>query len=252
MTQSIEAERVHEDAWYRRVASEGFFEREGFRQLRAANLRALRRRVPFEASWRVLSIGCGSGEYELEIARSVARVVGIDLSPVAIESAQRRASRAGVTNVEFVAAAIGDASMPTDVFDAVMAFGVLHHLGDAGRLEALRHAHEVLRPGGWFYARDPNARGLLRRLAGPLARRSEFHSPNEAAIDPRIVRHDVATAGFRDVRVDYTDVVAGPLPWLVASSSTVLWRAVGAFDRTWLAVPGLRVLASQFAIAARR
>ena len=31
----------------------------------------------------------------------------------------------------------------------------------------------------------------------------------------------------------------------------LLWRAVFALDRAWLAVPGLRPLASQFAIAGR-
>ena len=65
MSQHIDAERSHEDAWYRRVVDEGFFERRGFRQLQQANLAALRRKVPLQPRMRVLSIGCGSGEYEV-------------------------------------------------------------------------------------------------------------------------------------------------------------------------------------------
>ena len=34
MTDVIDVERAHEDQWYRRVMAEGFFEREGFRQLK--------------------------------------------------------------------------------------------------------------------------------------------------------------------------------------------------------------------------
>jgi SAM-dependent methyltransferase len=247
----IGIERAHEDAWYRRVAAEGFFEREGFRRLRAVNLAALRRHVPLGPSTRVLSIGCGSGEYELEIARDVALVVGIDLSPVAIAYARQRAERVGLSNVRFEAGALGDAEIGPGAFDVIIAFGVLHHLGESGRRDALRWARQRLVSGGWLYARDPSTRGLLRRLAGPWSRRSEFHSPNEGALDPRAVAQEVREAGFGDVRVDYTDVVAGPLPWLVASSAQWLWRAVALWDRAWLATPGLRRLASQYAIIAR-
>ena len=55
-----------------------------------------------------------------------------------------------------------------------------------------------------------------------------------------------------DARLDYIDVIGGPLPWLVRSESALLWRAVFAFDRAWLTVPGLRRSASQFALVARR
>ena len=48
MSQHLDTERSHEDAWYRRVVDEGFFEREGFRQLQQANLAALRLKVPLQ------------------------------------------------------------------------------------------------------------------------------------------------------------------------------------------------------------
>ena len=135
MSQHIDTERSHEDAWYRRVVDEGFFEREGFRQLQQANLAALRRKVPLQARMRVLSIGCGSGEYEVPLAREVGEVVGLDLSPVAIDAAVARARAAGVANATFLVGAIGEVDLGTEPFDVVIAFGVLHHLGrwSAGR-----------------------------------------------------------------------------------------------------------------------
>ena len=251
MSQHIDVEREHEDAWYRRVASDGFFDRQGFRQLQRTNLRALRRMVPLEPHHRVLSVGCGSGEYEVLIAREVGEVVGLDLSAVAVDAAARRARTSGVANARFLVGAIGATDLDVTTFDVVLAFGVLHHLGDPGRMDALRWMRQRLSPGGWLYVRDPNARGLLRQLAGARAWRDEFHSPNEAAIDPAALLNDVRAAGFTEAAIDYTDVLLGPLPWMVAGGSPVMWRAVALLDRAWLAVPGLRARASQFAVVAR-
>jgi SAM-dependent methyltransferase len=250
VSQHIDAERSHEDAWYRRVVDERFFERPGFRRLRQANLAALRRKVPLHPQLRVLSIGCGSGEYEVALAGQVGEVVGLDLSPVAVEAAAARARHAGLANVRFVVGAIGHVEVGPP-FDVVLAFGVLHHLGESDRRQGLRWLRQQLVGGGWLYVRDPNARGLLRRVAGARARRDEFHSPNEAAIDPNALLADVQDAGFVQPEVDYTDVLLGPLPWLVNGGSRLLWQMVATFDRAWIAIPLLRSLASQFAIIAR-
>jgi SAM-dependent methyltransferase len=182
----------------------------------------------------------------------VARIVGLDLSEVAIAEARRRAETAGVRNVEFLAGAIDGARFADASFDLVVGFGVLHHLGEAGRRRALASAHQWLVPGGLAYFRDPSARGLLRRVAGRLARRDAFHSPNEAALDPEIVVRELREAGFDDPRIDYTDVLGGPLPWMTGLSSPLFWTLVFGIDRVWLATPGLRGLASQFAVVARR
>ena len=253
MTNVLDVERAHEDQWYRRVIAEGFFEREGFRQLVAANIAALERMVPLGPGTRVLSLGCGTGEYERVLATRCGSVVGVDLSPVAIEHAQRRArDDRQVDRLSFVCGPVEALELDASSIDLVVIFGVLHHLGRDQRADAYARVLRWLAPGGSCYARDPNARGLLRRLAGPFARRDEFHSPNEAALDPQAVMAEWTAAGFVDVRIDYTDVVGGPLPWMLPVSSAMLWKLVFAFDRAWLSAPVLRPLASQFAIAGRR
>ncbi len=252
MTSVLDVERAHEDQWYRRVIAERFFEREGFRQLIAANLAALERLVPLGADTRVLSLGCGTGEYERVLATRCRSVLGVDLSPVAIEHAQRRARDERQSDrLSFVCGAAETLDLEPSSIDVVVIFGVLHHLGGGQRADLYARVRSWLAPGGWCYARDPNARGLLRRLAGPFARRDDFHSPNEAALDPRVVIDEWNAAGFVDVRIDYTDVVGGPLPWMLPVSSAMLWKLVFAFDRAWLSASVLRPLASQFAIAGR-
>jgi SAM-dependent methyltransferase len=252
MTSSLQLERDHEDAWHRRAIAERFFEREGFRQLIEWNLAALRRAVPLSPSTRLLSLGCGAGEYELRLAPAVSRVVGLDLSEVAVAEARRRARAAGRDNVEFCAGGIDEVRLPEESFDVVIGFGVLHHLGEAGRRRALDRARRWLVTGGWLYVRDPNARGLLRRVAGRLARHDAFHSPNEAALSPDVVSQEFLDAGFAHPRIDYTDVFGGPLPWMTAAASPRFWKLVFGIDRVWISTPGLRTLASQFAVFARR
>jgi demethylmenaquinone methyltransferase/2-methoxy-6-polyprenyl-1,4-benzoquinol methylase len=252
MTDALDVERVHEDQWYRRVVAEGFFEREGFRRLVAANLSALERLVAVASSTRVLSLGCGTGEYERRLATKCRSVVGADLSPVAIEYASRRARDDGQDNLSFACGPIDALAIAPASIDLVVIFGVLHHLDAAQRTAVYALVQQWLAPGGWCYARDPNARGLLRRLAGPFARHDEFHSPNEAALDPRAIASEWREAGFQALRLDYTDVLSGPLPWVLPASSSLIWGPVFAFDRVWLAVPPLRPLASQFAIAGQR
>jgi 2-polyprenyl-3-methyl-5-hydroxy-6-metoxy-1,4-benzoquinol methylase len=250
----IDEEREHEDRWYERAVATGFFHRPGFARLIAWNLDALRRAVELKPHWQVLSIGSGLGHYEVAIAREVAQVVGFDLSSVAVTEARRAAGAAGLANVEFVASAVEDFERPGAQFDLVYAMGVLHHVPSASsRVAILRKARGWLREGGTLYVREPSRRGLPRRIGYRLARASsDLHSPNEDHLDPDAMAAEVREAGFRDVRVDYTDVLMGPLPWVVGSLPGAAWGVVAAFDRAWLATPGLRRLASQFAVIARR
>lgn len=245
-------ERAHQDAWYGRAVREEFFDREGFARLVDWNLAALRRFVPIRPEMRLLSVGCGMGDYELLLRHEVAAIEGFDLSEVAVAEATRRAHAQGAANVSFVAGSYRDLMWPDASFDGAYAFGVLHHLSATERAELLTRLSRWIKPGGWVYVRDPNARGLLRRIAEPILKRtSGLHSPNEAALDPAAIGRELSMAGFVDQRVDHIDVLGGPLPWLIRSNSRLFWSLVFGFDRLWLATPGLRAWSSQFAVAAR-
>lgn len=249
----LDVELAHEDAWYARAIRERFFEHEGFRRLVAWNLAALRRLVPIRDDMRVLSIGAGLGDYELALAREVAHVTAVELSPVACAELRRRVELAGLANVEVIAGAIDHQHFPAGSFDLVYAMGVFHHFLPAQRAALLTTIVPWIAGGGWLYLRDPNAQGWLRRaMEAWFRRRSSMHSPQEASLDPDVMAAELRVAGLADVRRDDVDVIGGPLPWLLRSDSRLLWTAVFGADRLWLALPPLRRGSSQFALAARR
>lgn len=73
---------------------------------------------------------CGNGEIAIEMAeRGASRVVGIDISPVAIENARELAKSAGVDAVcEFAVMDAEHTEFSDGSFDVIHEYGALHHL----------------------------------------------------------------------------------------------------------------------------
>lgn len=103
----------------------------------------------------LLDLGCGPGTITLGLAQAVSpgRVTGVDLDPIHIEAARALAAEHGMINLTFEA---GNAlSLPYEnySFDAAFENDLLTHLSkDAVR--ATREVYRVLKPGGFFAARD--------------------------------------------------------------------------------------------------
>jgi SAM-dependent methyltransferase len=100
----------------------------------------------------VLDYGCGPGNDVVGFAlhSRAARIVGVDVSPTALELARARVALHGLApgRVELVQTSDGDATLPFDdsSFDHVNCQGVLHHTSDPESI--LRELHRVLRRGG--------------------------------------------------------------------------------------------------------
>lgn len=132
-----------------------------------------RRRLP---PGRLLEVGCGPG-WALEVFQQAGyRVVGLDLSPRAVESAGRRLSGESESGDRGIAGGGADvraldieAHTAEDLleqlggpFDIVAALEVLEHLIEPRR--ALEKLGRLLRPGGHFVLSLPNEIHLLSRL----------------------------------------------------------------------------------------
>lgn len=93
---------------------------------------------------RVLEYGCGPGSAAFDLAAHGADVVGIDISPVAIDKATATAKERGVP-ATFSTMNAEALEFPDDHFDYVVGTGILHHLDLELASEQLRR---VLKPTG--------------------------------------------------------------------------------------------------------
>jgi len=97
------------------------------------------------AGRRVLEIGVGLGADHCRFAQAGAQLSGIDLTARAVAHTRQRLALFGLAST----LSVGDAenlAFPSDTFDVVYAWGVLHHSPDTQK--AISEVHRVLRPGG--------------------------------------------------------------------------------------------------------
>jgi len=101
-----------------------------------------------ELSGSLLELGCGDGCLSVRLAQSGRlRVAGVDIVPLAIELAQRRAQAAGVAT-EFRVGNITALPWPDRSFDLALDGHCLHCIIGVDRQAFFAQARRVLRPGG--------------------------------------------------------------------------------------------------------
>jgi SAM-dependent methyltransferase len=147
------------------------------------------------AGQRVLDYGCGTGDWGLMLAGEGANVTLLDLSPIAIELALRRASVSGIAGrVQGVARDASDLSCFHDEeFDLIYASAAIHHT--LKYPNALDELLRVLRPGGRLVLAETYGNNqflnLLRRMRWKFS-----GQPDEAGEE--ILFNDVHVALLRE------------------------------------------------------
>jgi len=97
----------------------------------------------------VLDLGSGAGGDVLISARRVGptgRAIGLDMTSEMLDLARANATKAGLTNVEFLHGYLEEVPLPDDTVDVVISNCVLNLASD--KSVVLREAARVLRPGG--------------------------------------------------------------------------------------------------------
>ncbi len=116
----------------------------------------------------LLDIGCGPGSITLDLAERVARAVGVDGAPEAIDRARRDAAAKGGSRAVFQRADVYALPFRDESFDIVYAHQLLQHL--SAPVVALREASRVLKRGGVLAVRDSDYGTMV-------------HDPHEPRID---------------------------------------------------------------------
>jgi SAM-dependent methyltransferase len=156
----------------------------------------------------VLELGCGTGSFTRELARSGADVIAIDVSPELLEIAKANFS---APNVQHEIQNAYSLSYPEGRFDSVVGSSVLHHLEIK---EALRDVYRVLKPAGTIYFTEPNMLNpqIAIQKNIPWIKRKLGDSPDETAFFRWPLRRLLELTGYRDIRIDPFDFLHPKTP----------------------------------------
>jgi len=109
-------------------------------------------RIGLKRGQTVLEYGCGAGSFTIPAARLVGDeglVYAVDIHPLAIETVEKRAEQAGLSNVRTIRTD-RDTGLPDESVDVVLLYDTLHLVADKQAL--LAELHRVLKPGGFLSA----------------------------------------------------------------------------------------------------
>jgi SAM-dependent methyltransferase len=201
---------------------------------------------------RVLSLGCGEGQFEIMLAPFAEQIIALDISPEAIEAAKQKAHVRGVKNVDFRCMPLSDLGWD-EQFDTVVCLAFLHHVWEPDIPGLLQQICRHLNNGGFFYSLDPNVHGVLRKIGRVVLgqKYNNYHTPDERELDPQQLISSLRDAGFIDVEIIYIDLTLIPLMFILKKAPAWLFQVLLRIDRMWSSSPFAR-WASGFSAVARK
>ena len=108
----------------------------------------------FPPSWRVLDLGCGTGDLAIGLAQRGYTVLGIDFAEAAIDTARERAAALPSEQRERVEFQVADAMKPSrwaGTIGAAVDSGFYHLFDSATRAELVHDLAAALPPAGRYY-----------------------------------------------------------------------------------------------------
>ncbi|AKX93945.1 demethylrebeccamycin-D-glucose O-methyltransferase [Moorella thermoacetica] len=97
------------------------------------------------AGEHILDVGCGTGNFSLELARRGVKVTGIDISDPMLAKARKKAADAGLA-IEFLHADAMNLPFGDNTFDKIVSVTALEFAPDLKAV--LEESYRVLKPGG--------------------------------------------------------------------------------------------------------
>ena len=175
--------------------------------------RRLLEQAAIRPGYRVLEIGCGTGNLTILAKRLYpsADILGIDPDPQALSRAREKAHRAGLF-IEFHQAFSEQLSFSDASFDRVLSAFMFHHIQPASKLPALRQICRVLKPGGSLHLVDfqegEHPRGGHLAFVPHPHKESRFHYA---------IPHLLREAGFADpTEVAHQATIIGRIAYYIA------------------------------------
>lgn len=153
----------------------------------------IQRVIPVGQYQNIVDVGCGRGRHSITLAERGYNVTGFDLSPQAIEKAERIASERGLQNVKFF---VNDMRQPlASRFDAALnlftTFG--YFLEDKENESVLKSVNSMLKKNGLFLIDYFNSQKVINEL---VAKEKGSHK----GIDYTISRYIENGCVYKNVR----------------------------------------------------
>lgn len=169
----------------------------------------------YSRSVRILSIGCGDGAVEIDIARALLgkgfkdfSLEALDLSPVLIERFESLVRAEGLSGHVFPAVKDLNFLDTSSKYDVVVANHCLHHIVELERVFDI--VRDALTDDGIFATSDmigrnghmrwPEAEIILQTFWPLLTEKQRFHHQLLRHDHERFIDHDCSTEGFEGVR----------------------------------------------------
>lgn len=106
---------------------------------------------------RLLDIGCGNGDFTIQMKEFVKELYGIDVAQKAVDLAQKKGIKASQLDIDEQ-----DLPFKDNFFDLIFCEEVLEHVFDSDHL--LEEIHRVLKPNGVAIVTTPNLASYLNRI----------------------------------------------------------------------------------------
>lgn len=185
---------------------------------------------------RVLSIGCGNGDFELLLSPFVKEIVAIDTSITGIKFARENKR----SNVRFIVASALKLPFKNGEFDVIVSMGVLHHIPSKKQL--FKGLRRVLKEKGVIYAIEPNKRGFVHLFGSRCFPKLYFKnfSPDEFPEDPFDLKRRLFTYCFTNCQIKYKDFFYSPFAFLFPKCPSLIYNFLYFINKIFSNMPFLK------------
>ena len=169
----------------------------------------------------LLELGCGTGYFTQEIAKTGANIVAIDISPELLKIAENNVQN---KNVSFKEENAYNMTFEDNRFDYILGSSVLHHLDIK---KAISEIYRVLKDGGVIAFTEPNMMNPQIALQKniPYLKRKLGDSPDETAFFRWSITSLLKKQGFKKIEIKTFDFLHPAIPPKLINTIT----AIGQF-----------------------
>jgi len=164
----------------------------------------------------LLELGCGTGYFTKEIAKTGANIIAIDISPELLKIAENNVQ---CQNVSFKEENAYNMTFGDNQFDYILGSSVLHHLDIK---KAISEIYRILKDGGIIAFTEPNMMNPQIALQKniPYIKRKLGDSPDETAFFRWNISRMLKKQGFKKIEIKTFDFLHPAIPPNLINSIT--------------------------------